>query len=215
MAGLEITDDNGRVQVIDAAPLLSLKTIKNITGSTENKYITDKHLLAAKPSNGNKLLLTTLAVPYGIDPVDNEGYKFRTVGLGELFVFEYGAQPTVGASEYGLQVFDEQGVLMFSSEQKPIRLLDIITIPDIRTVANNVNGNTTYWQKNYGSKDVAVITVQYPIWTSGSNIMTAAAVSRGQIMAIESAIEWTDSELTPGITTSWSASYLVVDVTNY
>lgn len=212
--GLEVMDDNGRVQIIDKAPLLSFKDIKVVSGDS-NRYLTDKHLLAAMPSNGNKLLLTTFAASNDVDTIDNQRYAFRTVGLGSFFRFEYGVQPTSSSEKYGLELYNEQGVLIFSSSQKPIILLDIVTIPDIRNTATNINGNITYWSKDYGMKNVAVITVQYPIWSSGSNIMTAAAVKRNQVMAIEQVVEWTDSQLVSGLITSWSASYLIVDVTNY
>lgn len=213
--GLEVMDDKGRVQIIDKAPLLSFKDTKVVSGDTNNRYLTDKHLLAAKPSNGNKLLLTNFAVSNDIDTIDNQRYAFRTVGLGSFFRFEYGVQPTSSSEKYGLELYNEQGILIFSSSQKPIALLDIVTIPDIRNTAKNINGNITYWSKDYGMKDVAVITVQYPIWSSGSNIMTAAAVKRDRVMAIEQVVEWTDSQLVPGLITSWSASYLIIDITNY
>lgn len=212
--GFEVTDDYGRKQVIDTAPLLTYKDKKVIDGTPANRYVTDKYLMAAKPSEGNSLVLTKFASSSEIDPIDNERYIYRTVGNGEFIRFDYGVAPT-SVVRYGLEVYNDNGVLMFSSNQKALKILDIITITDIREAQYDAGGRRTYWQNNYPNKQVAVITMQYPIWAENPHIMTVGAVKRGDTIALEAVIEWTDSMLVGGLIASYGASYMIVDVTGF
>lgn len=207
--GFEVIDDLGRRQVVDSAPLLTFKDKKVVNGSS-TVYLTDKFLMAAKPSNNEPLLLTTFRVSAStIDTEDNERYAYRTVGKGEFIRFDYGVAP-ISAGNYGLEVFNENGVLRFSSHQKPLKILDFISISDLRTIDGNV-----YWSKSYAGKEVAVITQQYPIWNEGSNIITAAAFKRDSSITIEKVIEEVDGSITSGLQKSYTGYYIVVDVTGF
>ncbi|MFK4001695.1 hypothetical protein ACI2I3_10145 [Psychrobacter namhaensis] len=220
--GFEVTDDFGRKQVLDSAPLLSFS--HKITGATETNriYISQQLPLALSPADGYVLLTRlrtadryTGAEYYEDLPNNKIMYKTRTVGTGDVFVFGRDIPPA--AADYGLEVFNLSGDLVFSSNQKPLKLLDVVSISDIRQTLTTINGRRTYWNKDYGGKQCAAIYIQGPIWGEDPYFMTAGFAKRGNTYAFEAAPEERDDAIFDytTIVSAWGLQALIVDVTNY
>lgn len=211
--GFEVTNDNGSVQVIDTAPLITLKdTFTVITSDIDKGYISYEYLYAYKPANGSALLTNSF-----LKKNVNGVLRSRIVGQGEIVRYNEGAAP-LGGERFGLEVYDDKGELQFSSNQKPLKVLDVVYNNDIRTTETVVNGRRTYWSKNYGNLEVATIIMGQPTWAEAPYFMTIAPAKRGNVFAFEAVQEHRDDDafnwgVIPNI--SWRFHALVIDVTGY
>ena len=213
--GLEVTNENGRKQVVDSAPLLTY--MSKTTGINDNnkEWVDPRATIGLSPAEGKSLItrfvLTDRLITY------EDGSKARqelSKGEGSFYFFEYGVAPT--ATSFGLELFNEQGELQFSSNQKPLRLLDVIDVDDIRNHRTSTNGFNGYCAKTFPNKDIAVIMINYPVWQNHDKLMTAAPTKRGYTITFEDFIEDQNSDLIgAGVYSAWNLKALIVDVTNY
>lgn len=211
--GFEVTNDAGSKQVIDTAPLITFKDkFTVIPGDANNGYINYDYIFACQPSDGSTLLVTTYLYRY-----EDQKKKDKIIGSGELVRFNDGAAP-IGGERFGLEVYNEQGVLQFSSNQRPLKILDRLYNNDIRDIETVVGGRRTYWSKDYGNKKVAALMLGAPAWGEDPHFMTVAPAKRGSVFAFEAAIENTDAEVFDYLGNPipmWRIHALILDVTNY
>lgn len=125
------------------------------------------------------------------------------------------------AQKYGLEVFNEAGVLVFSSTAKPLRVLEFVTL----NVAN-LSGSTVF-SKSYPGRTIAIVASQIPynFERNGQNIRGYSTIFtiNGDTLSVVYGVakEW--YAYRGSITTSANrndvfqpyANFLVVDVTGY
>lgn len=215
-AGIEITNDSGRKQIIDTAPILTLERVRNINNTNFRNadaiYISPTRVVALKPSDGYGL--TTCFDPYGRGGIDpHTGVNMRHFVVGKGSILEFQEEQPIGNSSFGLEVYDKNGVIQYSSNQKPLRVLDFIDMEDVRSHGDTSGGVRRYWSKSYGGRDIAVITSRKPVWRSGNRSITTGIVKRGNTYSIEALTEslWAAG----GVVESWNYQGIVVDATNY
>lgn len=219
--GLEITNEFGKKQIIDKAPVLVFTN--KIVGANsyarddaKNVFINEVNVYAVRPASDNYLLLSTLSFKVNEALQGPERVKYRSIGIGEFLIFKH-SQP-IASSNFGMEVFDENGVLQFTSNQKTLKLLDTVFINDIRTTQTMVAGRRTYWSKDYGARDIALIFIESPFWGESPHYMTVAPAKRGSVFALEAVVELTDRESVDfggGVKPTWGLKALIIDVTGY
>lgn len=211
--GFEVTNDAGSKQVIDTVPVVTFKDkFTVVSGNTTNGYLGFDDIFALKPANGGTLLNNTFVKIY-----DNQKERHKIVGQGEVIRFNDGAAP-LGGERYGLEVYNEQGALQFTSNQRPLKILDVFYSTDIRNTETTVNGIRTYWSKNYGVLDVAALIVTSANWGEDPHFMKAAPARRGGVFSFEAAVEHTDGfifDYAGNPENNWGMHALILDVTNY
>ena len=74
----------------------------------------------------------------------------------DVNAFNYGWSAIPNASGVGLEVYSPSGVLTYSSETRPLRVLDFVTL----NIAN-ISGAVVF-RKNYPGKSIAIIPSQIP-----------------------------------------------------
>lgn len=212
--GFEVTNDSGGKQVIDTAPLITFKDkFTIIEGNNDNGYLLYDNLFALKPSQGSTVLINNFLKKYV-----NQVTYYKLKGSGEVIRFNEGVPPTSNSDRFGLEVYNDLGVLQFSSNQKPLNILDVVYINDIRPEEYTLEGRRFYWSKNYGSKEVAVMMIAAPIWGEKPHFMTTAAAKRGNTLYFEAEIEHSDKavfDYSGNPYPLWSLHALVLDVTGY
>ncbi|MFK3915778.1 hypothetical protein [Psychrobacter sp. NPDC078501] len=213
--GFEVTNDAGRKQVLDTHALLSFsETIVSNASNEGNLYRDPRHITAYRPINDSVMTVNYLVRQRHVLDDGQYHYLHRVQGYGAMYNFSE-VLPTAN-DRFGLQVFNSLGTLVFSSEQKPLKILEIINIPDVRQVGTSVNGRTTHWRKNHGSVTAAVVLIRQPLWTSGSNFMTSGVSLRSGYLAMEETVEHRDSNAADRwIGNIYGLYALVVDVTNF
>lgn len=208
--GLEVTDDNGIAQVVDTAPSLNFHSKFYAPHGT----LVFDDIFAVKPSEGVVVNTTRrLGKLSGTDP-SGEGKKPLEAlwGDGTIVTFRLGLPKT--SHGFGLEVFSELGEFQFSSSVKVLRVLDVIRMDNIFSNKQTIDGRETYWRKNYGAKEVAVIVMQMPVWAGyRENIHTTGFVKRGEWFCIEMGMYADDI---PGylIEDALKTQLLIVDVSH-
>ncbi|WP_201555769.1 hypothetical protein [Psychrobacter sp. 72-O-c] len=216
--GFEVVNDNGSKQVLDKAPLFVFrdKLDHNNPNGSGRQYgqFSNKHVFATRPYDGHTLLTKQGGAFYWLDdPVDNEPYAHVGIGQGEVIRFDYNI-PANSTDNYGLEVFGESGSLVYTSNQKALKILDVVKFSDIRPELTTVNGRNTCWSKNYIGKNVAALTIQFPAWNKNSDLMTIALAKRGDTYALEAAVE-VSNDSNGDIVPAWGLYVLIIDVTGY
>lgn len=209
--GFEVTNDAGEKQIVDTAPALYFYR-KYVAG---HKQIIFEELFAVKPSEGVVSNLSNWQLDKGaIDP-SGEGQQPRHEMRGApatVIAFRFGMPKT--STGFGLEVFGASGQLQFSSNQRVLRVLDVINTPDIYAGGSVIEGRRTHWRKNYGNKEVAVITIQMPIWPEGGNTArTIGFARRGEWFCIENG-HYADIP-TQFLDSAMATHLIIVDVTGY
>lgn len=211
--GFEVSNEQGYKQIIDTAPLITYKDKIYSTDTANNPHYVDyTYLFALKPASENILILSTLRRIYD----DATGYKYRLGGTGEVMRFNEGVSPAPSSNSFGLEIFNDEGVLQFSSNQRPFRVLDVVKLDNIWQTDSIVNGRRVFWSKNYGDKEVAAFMITLPLWAESPNMMTIGLSKRSGITYFEAGIDNVDKSYAD----RWTANYntlhaLVIDVTNY
>lgn len=209
--GFEVTNDNGVAQVVDTAPSLNLHSkFYALNGS-----LVFDDIFALRPSEGVVVNTTRHEVDMNAVDPSGEGKKplEKLVGNGTVITFRLGLPKT--SHGFGLEVFSELGEFQFSSSVKVLRVLDVIRLDNIFSNKQTIDGRETYWRKNYGDKEVAVIVMQMPVWAGyRTNIHTTGFVKRGSWFCIE---QGTYATNIPGylIEDALKTQLLIVDVTGY
>lgn len=216
--GLEVINEHGRKQVIDTAPILTLSDKKIVDNTafkiSDELYVTTARVTALAPSDAQAMTVVHgNSTRGGIDPYTGARMQYFVRGKGEVFIFQE-TQPITG-SGFGLEVYNERGEIQFSSNQKPLRILDFIDIADIRQHGDTLGGIRRYWNKSYPGKKIATIVSRYPIWYEEGYYMTAAMFKRGNTYSVEPYAEQRAGMSGDGLVNAWNYQALVVDATNY
>lgn len=216
--GLEITNDYGRKQVIDTAPILTLSDKKIVDNTafkiSDELYVSTARVTALAPSEGQAMtIVNSDSARGGIDPYTGARMQYFVRGKGEVFIFQE-TQP-ITSSSFGLEVYNERGEIQFSSNQKPLRILDFIDIADIRQHGDTLGSIRRYWNKSYPGKKIATIVSRYPIWYNNGYYITAAMFKRGSAYSVEAYAEQIAGLGGSGLIEAWNYQALVVDATNY
>lgn len=216
--GFEVTNDMGFAQVIDENPLITLKYADTvIVGNPDYGYFNYDSLFALAPANNSQLGINSFRYIYDNFTLRN---KYRLEGAGRLITFNENtaASPPSSNSGFGLEVYNWMGNVAFSSAVKPLKILDVVQMNDIRPNETIVGGRRTYWSKNYGSKEIAVMWVSTPIWGEDPHFMTVNGAKRGNVFALEASIEHTDGNVFDNLGNPfplWGLNALILDVTGY
>lgn len=213
--GFEVVDDYGRKQVLDTHPLLSFnhKLFSN-SANLGDLYPDPRPIYAWLPDN-NQIMTQNYFRSRRVALEDSKYYTTNRIqGFGTMYAFT-SSKPT-SDENYGLEVYDASGDIVFNSNQKPLKILDIINIPDVRQSRTTVSGRVTHWRKAYGSKTAAIVLVRQPLWASGSDFKTSGVALRDSYIALEETVEHRDGELADRWIGNTFALYaLVIDVTNF
>lgn len=204
--GLEIINDNGSRQVVDTAPLLTFKDkLKYEYTSSGNRYFTADYLLAVKPDNNSSIVLTTIGT---------SSYSYKVVGTGDVIRYDYEVAPS-GGDRFGLEVYNEQGTLQYSSNQKALKVLEVISISDIRTVSGNFNIGSVFWSKNYQGKELAMMTIRKPFRSASNSLRTLALTKSGYDYSLTIQQEASGDAWGTNVVSKYNLYCLILDVTGY
>ena len=217
--GLEVINDYGKKQIVNKAPLLTY--FDKLTGATNTNRLwsTQRYVYALKPDNNSSFIAykEPFAPPelsYETLEDGSDLWRVLSRGSGSYIYFKYNEPPTL--SNQGLEIYDDTGKIQFSSNQKPLKILDIVNIADIRQTVTTINGNRTYWSKDYGSKEIAAVIISAPVWGESPHFMTAAPTKRADLFTFEAAISDTDEDtVSNAVGWKYRLHALVIDVTGY
>lgn len=220
--GLEITDDAGRKQVIDTAPMLVFtETVyAHHTLSDGRRCFTGNNLLVLKPNNSSIVLWDLFRT--GNTTVASEGdawLAFSLKGDGTVYKFEYNLAPE-STENFGLEIYNESGVIQFTSHQKPLKILDVFETDDLRTLNSNYRTNgAILWSKDYSGKTVGMILSEGAFYTDNDEyFMSIGAQKIGDTINLVAADMYKDKESVRrggGIVPNYKAKVFLIDLTNY
>jgi|26BtaG_2_1085354.scaffolds.fasta_scaffold00298_19 hypothetical protein len=207
--GLEILNDSGYVQVLDAAPILTLEknqAVNNTVFQFEDRvYFSGSRVVAMEPADGHHLISTNDPYRNGpIDPETDRPYGYYAIGNGNIHIFRHN-QPLT-QDNFGLEVYSENGELQFSSSQRPLRVIDFVDIKDVRY---------STWSKTFPGKRVAAITSRRPIRSANDQYMTKGIHRNGDNYFLADASEGRNPYPDGGLISAYNFQALIIDVTNY
>lgn len=212
--GSSVLSPDGKEQWTSDSGLLTFSR-KVATTPSSRVWVSMRTPVAYEPSEGSTLNSLRNNVSESVETWPNGQNARMTYSTGSGNIVYYDESPPVISSGYGLAAYSNLGILDFSSDQKPLKILDIVDIPDIRQVAVTVNGIPTYWRKSYPGLSVACMFINYPIFQDWL-LYTAAPSLRGGVFAMERAVY--DNVTVNDIgnwASTWSLRCLIVDVTGY
>lgn len=206
-SGFEVYDDSGRLQASDKTYDLSITSTHTING----KFPVRKSMVALESTQSGWAFLG-LWRDIGEEDIEN-----MAKGDGVVHVFEY---KVVAGANFGLEVYDEQGGLTFSSNLKSCNVIDFVSIPNIFN--SNVGDGLTF-NKYYGNRRVAVIPVKLPYYAvrNPNNSINNSLATMGFNTADGSVKVGTVIDMEIFLPTSIAFQYptelvfMVIDVTNY
>ncbi len=198
--GFSLYDTHGRKQVTDNAIDLVYKH-KIVV----NDYLENNDLVVALQPNANKKI-------YRLDTVGR--IKNRISGYGYLYVFDFNYTSSA-ENKYGLEVYDKNGNLTFTSNLLSLNIIDDVYIENINETYRILNGETSYFSKNYGSTDIAVIPLISPMWWSSGNAMSESYYIKNGCLRVSSAVFLDDVWKKSLIIESFTLHFLVIDTSNY
>ena len=165
MASIEIYNSDGRLQVSDEAIDITLEKITYFDdqGLKNNAQAHYERLYAIQPLDGKPAGATVYYLGNG--ELNFTGF----VGKGKVFTFsyEYTAPPAI---TQGFEVYDQNGVVTFSSNLLSLNILDVVNIANANALGSGVNG--VWFDKDYGTSDIAVIPISQGYWFEGSSYWT-------------------------------------------
>lgn len=164
---------------------------------------------------------------YAIEPDSNKGVNVKFVdnppvltqavqGNGTLHIFEFGHVPK-GAM--GLEVYDEAGLLTFSSDLRSCNVIDFIDVSDYRYMGGS---GDILFSKFYSSSRFAIIPIRVPFFAIGSSayidnhLGTINFIRTGNQLVLKSVISQREAlpHIVPFIYPK-RISFAVIDVTNF
>ena len=216
--GFFVIDDSGREQVVDKAYDLTLSQTTSInTVSKDNALFYDK-VIALEPTSSQKIGVGWYYnPPSGSDNGNPDGIQ-PVRGVGKVHSFKFGS--SINTGNFGLEVYDSNGVATFSTSARSIDIIDVIYIPDWNAAMSN-NGNNIVFSRSYPSKKVAVILAGVPskpvAGSSGiANLATIGFHKSGDLL-VGSLFVSAEGLPNAGAPT-WDkkdALFLVIDATNF
>ena len=206
--GLLIINDNSKLQIDSAYKNMSL--IGKVNQSLFLHSLNNIH--AFKAPNG---------IPFSIHCFCDNGVDCYYEVSSKVLSYEFGWASIPTANGVGIEIYNANREIVFSSESKPLRILDFVSM----SIAN-VSGSVIF-NKTYTGKDVAIIPSQIPYnWERNNQNL------RGYSTIFT--INGSNITVSYGIASEWYAykgsltgsaarndvfqpyvNFLVVDVTNY
>ncbi|WP_434352977.1 hypothetical protein VH441_07205 [Psychrobacter sp. HD31] len=171
-ANFLIMDDEGRKQVVDNAIDLRLSNTFSVDG-VHRLSVFD--VCAIQPTGTYKI--------YEDNSIWGSDYPHSFYGKGLIHVFDYGYTTSPSDAKYGIEVYDENGKLTFSSAFLSLNILDVVQI-DIRDNARYENGERVYWSKDYGHSNVAIIPLTSPWFAADGKESTVACLMEGTTLKL-------------------------------
>lgn len=166
MPSFETYSESGRLQISDEAVGLTISSIETI----KPYYTHHKHkFYALQPKSGEAISTTN----YYWKSMD--GIFGSHMGEGRVFIFSYDYTPPP-STNYGIEVYDKDGRVTFSSNMLTVDILEVVDVEDARQLGSGVNG--TFYRKYFGDDNLAVIPVYLPEWGDGDSLYTVAFTIR-------------------------------------
>lgn len=203
-SGFEVYSDNGTLQASDKHYDLSRSRTQKYSGDIEFH----DRVYAIEPDNTKGVNVKLL-----------EGLTVMTQavqGSGTLHIFEFGHAPN---GNMGLEVYDEAGLLTFSSNLRSCNVIDFIDVPDY-TNMGEVGG--VFFTKQYDAARFAIIPIRIPFMALKSDtpnynhLGTLSFMRNGNRLEIRRLVSQYD-ELSSflGFVYPKRLSFAVIDVTNF
>lgn len=211
--GMLVLNKDDKTQVESTAPLLKFSHKIEGASNGSRKQVSERYPVAFCPAEG--FSLNMFGGYYGVLEIWDNGQRAttaRTEGTGDIIIFTIG--DINSDINYGLNVYNDDGTLTFSSKEKPINVLDVVNIPDIRTTATNINGIPTYWRKQYPGKTIAAMLFEYPVFQKGNSFLTASPSLRNGYFALEEALMYS-AEGGTLLFSTWHVRAMIIDITGY
>ncbi len=196
--GFLLYDNYGRKQVTDNAIDLVYKNKVLVNGYLYN----DDFIVALQPAINKKIYRR-----YGYS-------KHNVAGNGYLYTFNFNYNSST-KNKYGLEVYDENGNLTFTSNLLSLNIIDDVYIENINETYRMLDGETSYFSKSYGSTDIAVIPLISPTWLSSGNELTESYYFKNGCLRVSFAIRSDDVGGRRLKTEAYALHFLVIDTSNY
>lgn len=203
-SGFEVYSDNGTLQASDKHYDLSRSRTQKYSGDVE---FYDR-IYAIEPDNTKGVNVKFISDP----PVLTQAVQ----GNGTLHIFEFGHVPR---GKMGLEVYDEAGLLTFSSDLRSCNVIDFIDIPNYENMSGSNGALST---KDYGVSRFAIIPIRIPFMALASDnfnthhLGTLSFIKNGTTLEIRRVIS--ERDYLPsflGFVYPKRLSFAVIDVTNF
>lgn len=145
MAGFEIAADNGTVQVSADYYDATLASTQTVNGEVR----TSKPFFAMRPTSATQYIAPAVELKEPLSVIR---------GVGKLYFFDFAMNPA--STNSGIETYDENGKLTFSSRTLSLDIIDYIEIPDIFAFKGDLMFDKTY----PSHVRPAVIPVNSPVW---------------------------------------------------
>lgn len=202
--GFEVYSDSGKIQASDKHYDLSRSRVQSYSGRIE---FSDR-IYAIEP-NVNK----GVNVGFVFDPPT---LTQAVQGDGKLHVFEFGH---ISQSNFGLEVYDANGKLTFSSNLRSCNVIDFIDVPDYTNMSAS---GSVLFSKSYTALRIAIIPTRIPFFALSSpdfgyfHLGTLSFIKRGDRLEIERVVsEYNGLSSFVGFIYPTRLSFAVIDVTNF
>lgn len=151
-SGFEIIDNSGRKQVSDTFYSATLTDILPIN----DRVRLHSKFYALQPTSSTETIQPALELGGDLAMVD---------GVGNVCLFDFAMTPQ--PTSFGIEVFDDNGKVTFSSNMVALDVIDVIEYSDV-TAHRDSNG--VYFRRSYPSGVVpAVLPLRTPFWAIKGN----------------------------------------------
>ena len=203
-SGFEVYSDTGTIQASDKHYDLSRSRSQKYNGAVEFH----DRIYAIEPDNTKGVNVKFVSDP----PVLTQAVQ----GDGTLHIFEFGHVPV---GKLGLEIYDEKGLLTFSSDLRSCNVIDFIDVPDY----TNMGGDgSVFFSKMYNSTRFAIIPVRIPFMALKSNdfgynhLGTLSFIRTGNQLEIRRIVSgYNELSSFVGFVYPKRLSFAVIDVTNF
>lgn len=168
-AGLQITNDHGVVQIdADYKNLCFIRKYSVVTSSiTSNSGIRAEGSFAA-PSISNRILALRTSEPAAVSQ-SGDTYTIKTRNPTTVDAYLFANTPTTaGSSGAGILVCNGAGEIVFSSDQKYMRVAAAVQVPNGAVPDDSSGfGNFVYSSLGNGTYAVALSHQRQAVWNQG------------------------------------------------
>lgn len=203
-SGFEVYGDNGTLQASDKHYDLSRSRTQKYSGDV----VFYDRIYAIEPDNTKGVNVKFISDP----PVLTQAVQ----GNGTLHIFEFGHVPK---GKMGLEVYDEAGLLTFSSDLRSCNVIDFIDVPDY-TNMGEVGG--VFFSKQYDAARFAIIPIRIPFMALKSDtpnynhLGTLSFMKNGNRLEITRLVsQYNELSSFVGFIYPKRLSFAVIDVTNF
>lgn len=203
-SGFEVYSDTGTIQASDKHYDLSRSRSQKYNGVVEF----DDRIYAIEPDNTKGVNVKFVSDP----PVLTQSVQ----GEGTLHIFEFGHVPK---GTLGIEVYDENGLLTFSSDLRSCNVIDFIDVPDYTNMGEQ---DGVFFSKNYSATRFAIIPVRIPFMAlksddfGYSHLGTLSFIRNGNRLEVRRIVSaYNELSSFVGFSYPKRLSFVVIDVTNF